>query len=281
MATSCIARLAPVTARDGVDTRTKDNSGKAAAGTEETTRLGAGDQIRGGQTAALIEYLLPCGAEVEGSRMNAYWSNYLSTAERYIKGGDDSFLWTSYEHQQGCNERDIERESRKLGAGEEILNIHRQFYNGEVVTYKREMNDPNTPESCRELTREALARLLAAFKDELASQNKAATIIQRAFKAPEKCVSCDETRMGGYADVCAECYWEEDAAIKRERRSKASLLMRESAIDVDAVVQRAISPENVKGWDAYWDSRGCELRIRIPPYNVKVSDTGTWIADDE
>ena len=44
-------QLASVTARDGVDTRNKDNLGKAAASTEETTRLGAGDQVRGGQTA--------------------------------------------------------------------------------------------------------------------------------------------------------------------------------------------------------------------------------------
>jgi hypothetical protein len=52
MATSMDARLAPVTARDGADTRNKDNSGMAAAGTGEVTRLGGGDQERVGQTAA-------------------------------------------------------------------------------------------------------------------------------------------------------------------------------------------------------------------------------------
>ena len=52
MATSIVSRLAPVTARDGVDTRKKDNCGMAAAMNQETTRLGAGDQIRGGQSAA-------------------------------------------------------------------------------------------------------------------------------------------------------------------------------------------------------------------------------------
>jgi hypothetical protein len=44
MATTQESRLAPVTARDGVDTRTKENSATAAAGTGETTSSGAGDR---------------------------------------------------------------------------------------------------------------------------------------------------------------------------------------------------------------------------------------------
>lgn len=59
MATSMDARLAPVTARDGADTRNKDNLGKAAAGTEEVTRLGGGVQERVGQTAASVEKGMP------------------------------------------------------------------------------------------------------------------------------------------------------------------------------------------------------------------------------
>ena len=52
MATSKDHRFATVTARDGVDTRTQDNSAMPAGGSGETTRLGDGDQVRGGQTAA-------------------------------------------------------------------------------------------------------------------------------------------------------------------------------------------------------------------------------------
>ena len=44
-------RVAPAIARDGVDTRTQENSGMAAAGTGETTSMGAA-HARGGQTAA-------------------------------------------------------------------------------------------------------------------------------------------------------------------------------------------------------------------------------------
>ena len=55
MATSEVSRLASATARDGVDTRNKDNSGKAAAGTGETTRSGAGDREQDGSDAAAVE----------------------------------------------------------------------------------------------------------------------------------------------------------------------------------------------------------------------------------
>lgn len=56
MATSMDARLAPVTARDGVDTRNKDNSVMPAGGSGETTLLGGGDQTLDGQTAAGESY---------------------------------------------------------------------------------------------------------------------------------------------------------------------------------------------------------------------------------
>ena len=54
MATTTDHRVAPAIARDGVDTRTQDNSGMAAAGTGETTSMGAA-HARGGQTAASEE----------------------------------------------------------------------------------------------------------------------------------------------------------------------------------------------------------------------------------
>jgi hypothetical protein len=52
MATTQESRLAPETARDGVDTRTKEKPATAEAGTGETTRLGAGDQGQVGSDAA-------------------------------------------------------------------------------------------------------------------------------------------------------------------------------------------------------------------------------------
>jgi hypothetical protein len=52
MATSEVTRLASATARDGVDTRNKENSVTAAAGSGETTRSGAGDRGHDGSDAA-------------------------------------------------------------------------------------------------------------------------------------------------------------------------------------------------------------------------------------
>ena len=51
MATSTVTRLVPANTRDGVDTRTQDNSAMPAGGSGETTSVGAA-HVRGGQTAA-------------------------------------------------------------------------------------------------------------------------------------------------------------------------------------------------------------------------------------
>jgi hypothetical protein len=276
MATTVDLRLASVTACDGVDTRNKDNSGKAAAGTGETTRLGGGDQKLGGQTAALT-FLLPPGADEAGTRMSAYWANYLSTADRYIKGDSESFMWTSYGHQQGCNERDIERECRRLGAGEEMLNIYRQFYNAQVVDY---MAEPS------QLTYDFAMKMLNQYNDELADQTKAVKLIQQAyhvFKSPKpevsetgtfiadypKC-SCGEDSMFEDGGMCVDCYWTEDARIKKARRNRRqnAIPSEESEPDIDSVVERAISPEHITGWNEFWlQYASSNLRIRIPLNN--------------
>jgi hypothetical protein len=297
MATSTVSRLASVTARDGVDTRNKDNWGSAEAVNQETTLLGGGDQTQVGQTAAL-EYLAPPGAEKECSAMNAYWSNYLSTADRYVKDNDSaSFMWTSYDHQQAYNEREIERECRKCGGGAEMLNVFRQFYNAQVVLYKREPT---------EATLKYALGLLADFNKELEAQTNAAGLIlqaYRAFKAPKisetgtyiaeeedfgKCSKCDERRMGDWVDLCADCYWEEDAAIKRERRAARDarlglakrqnaipsggytvtvgrVLLPEPEVDVTALVNRAIDMTGNPDWDAFWSKHFVSgLKIKIP-----------------
>jgi hypothetical protein len=297
-------RLAPVTARDGADTRNKDNSGKAAAGTGEVTRLGGGDQKRDAQTAA-ITYLLPPGAEVEGSPMNAYWTNYMRTAEAYIAGDPmDFFKFTSFKYQQGFNEADIKRECYKLGAGEEMLTIYRQFYNAYVTEYLAEP----TP-----LGLKHALEFLADYNKEMAEQTNAAKLIQqayKAFKAPKpkvsetgtliaeddreeefvedygKCVKCDEPRMGEFEELCADCYWTEDARIKRGRRQARDamfalakrqnaipsgditvgfVLMPEPEVDIDALIQQAICPKQIPGWDEFWSKHlTAALRIRIP-----------------
>ena len=215
MATSTVTRLVPVNTRDGVDTRPKGEK-------DLTTRVGASHD-RDEQTAA-ITYLLPPGAEVEGSNMAAFWTNYLRTAERYIKGDPlEQFKFTTFEHQQGFNEADIKRECFKLGAGEEMLTIYRQFYNRYVTEY---LADP-TPRNLK-----SALDMLAEYNKELADQTKAALLIQQAYRMSKvsdtgtlmaedyhgPCVKCDEPRMGDFTELCADCYWSEDAVIKKECR---------------------------------------------------------------
>ena len=205
MATSTVTRLVPANTRDGVDTRTQDL----------TTRVGASHD-RDAQTAA-ITYLSPPGAEVEGSNMAAFWRNYMRTAEAYIKGDPlEHFKFTTFEYQQGFNEADIKRECFKLGAGEEMLTIYRQFYNRYVTEY---LADP-TPRNLK-----SALNMLAEYNKELEAQTKAAALIQQAYRAAKMaedyhgpCVKCDEPRMGDFTELCADCYWSEDALLKKECR---------------------------------------------------------------
>jgi hypothetical protein len=174
MASIVGTQLVSATTRDGVDTRPKgekENSGKTAVGTGETTRVGASHD-RDEQTAAT--YLPPPGAEVPRSNMSAFWTNYLRTAEHQVNGDPlGHFIFTTFNDQQCRNEEEIERECRKLGAGEEMLNIYRMRYNRMVTEYLR---DPNA------LNLTYVRKYLADYNGELRAQQKAALRIQRVFK---------------------------------------------------------------------------------------------------
>jgi hypothetical protein len=174
--------------------------------------------------ASTLNYLVPPGADVPGTRMNAYWTNYLFTAERYIRRDTDSFMFVPYERQQEQNENAIAEECRKLGVGAELLNVSRQFYNAQVVEYKREATQS---------TYDFAMKLLSQYSTEMADQDNAASRIQQMFRsrlisdtgtyiAEEEyygvCVHCGEPRMGHFVSLCADCYWDADAAFKRSRR---------------------------------------------------------------
>ena len=175
MASETGTRLATAIASDGVDTRPldgeKDNSAMPAGGAGETTRVGASHD-RDEQTAAT--YLPPPGAEVPRSNMSAFWTNYLRTAGHQVNGDPlGHFIFTTFNDQQCRNEDDIERECRKLGAGEEMLNIYRMRYNRMVTEYLR---DPTA------LNLTYVRKYLADYDGELRAQQKAALRIQRVFK---------------------------------------------------------------------------------------------------
>lgn len=272
MATLVDARLAPVTARDGVDTRTKDNSVMPAGGSGETTRQVGGDLARGGQTAALT-YLIPPGANVPGSAMNAYWTNYLRTADAYIQGDPlEFFKFTSFKYQQGFNEADIKRECYKLGAGEEMLTIYRQFYNSYVTEYLAAPNPRNL---------KSAMDMLAEYNKELAEQTKAAKLIQqvyRAFKAPKPPAGVRVSETGTWIaddDDRDESDFVEDSWLMRMRQNAIpsggytiqvnAVLVPEPEVDIMAVINKAIDPTGVPGWDAFWAQHyTSNLKIRIP-----------------
>ena len=253
MATTTVPRLVPANTRDGVDTRPE---GEKDLTTCVEVRSHNGDA----QTAA-ISYLLPPGAEVPNSAMYAYWGNYLRTADAYIKGDPNGFfVFTTFAHQQGLNEADIQRECSKLGAGEEMLHVYRQYYNAAVTDY---LSDPS------EFNLGYVRKYLDKYNAEVAAQTNAACLIQRAYRAT-RCVKCGERRMGDCTELCVDCYWTEDANIKRECRERRHLqhvvvgmvLTPYPEIDVASLVDMTGVPE----WEQFWANFQGKpvLRIRKP-----------------
>ena len=218
MATTMESRVAPAIARDGVDTRPQGEK-------DLTTRVGARSHDRDEQTAAMT-FLLPPGAEVAGSAMEAYWSNYLRTAEAYIQGDPKGFfIFTTFNDQQVRNEADIQAECCKLGVGEEMLNVYRMHYNAALTAYLREPNDWD---------KVFVERYLARYHAEVLAQRKAVQCIQQAFK-----------RRAGFA-------------IDPQSTELTSALME--------LVNNATNMAGKPEWDAYWASFQSkpQLRIRKP-----------------
>jgi hypothetical protein len=208
MATSMEVRLVTANTRVGADSRKKDNSGKVATGTEEVTRLGGGDQERDGQTAAY--YLVPTGADVVGSPMSAYWTNYLRLADTYVGGNDDAFMFVSYRTQQSYNEQDIQKECDRNGEG--MLNLYRESHN-RAMTQFRKTKDSNDLENALEY--------LEDFKKEQRGDTETLPA-DDCDDDPEdygKCEKCDEPRIGEYTELCADCYWSEDSYLKSMKRN--------------------------------------------------------------
>lgn len=243
MATSMEVRLAPVTARDGADTRNKD----------VVTRLGGGDQERDAQTAAM--YLVPnCDA--------GYWENYLRLADAYV-AGEDIFQFQSFKTQQSYNEQDIQRACNRIGPNTEgMLNLYRQSYNQAITEFRK-------THSCDAL--ENALEYLVDFQKEQAEQETAAKTIQSWFRSfpkisetgtyiaediePEdygKCVKCDERRIGMFVELCADCYWSEDAEFKRMARLQRQNAIPSSHQHCPGCQQTAeISRDETHCWDCY------------------------------
>jgi hypothetical protein len=166
-----------------------------------------------GQTAAL--YLVPHGAEVEGSPMNACWANYMNLANGYVNNVE-YFQFVSFDTQQGYNEEDIRRESPPT---EEIITLYREFYNQKITDFRRTHSATDLEDALEHL---------ANFNKERREREGAANKIQQWYcvrlsdtgtyiaDEPPLCGQCDAPAT--VSGLCADCYWEEDQRIKDTRR---------------------------------------------------------------
>jgi hypothetical protein len=259
MATTEVTRLAPVTARDGVDTRTKDNQGSAAAVNWETTRSGAGDREQDGSNAAAefdawlaslphvrLDLVAPAGAEVAGAPIWGAWGMYETVAKRRMEDSDESFRWVSYETQR---QRAEDMLIAAVSEDRQMDMVYLNNLNREIVYMayaigraRRELSEGLYPLEFYQLS------VLARQKDvEEARAELAVRRIQEWFRslpAPacrecgawrcqedgccEWCIGKEEQGDRGVCacgeveyieGMCADCFWEEDARDKRERRA--------------------------------------------------------------
>ena len=129
-------------------------------------------------------FIIPMGAEVEKSRMNAHWTNYMSVVNSYIKRDDDRFMWVSFDKQLQYAEKDIEKEICRVSPnGGGILFVHAMYYNRYVADCLRYMNTEEDEDIRRtERFMKEAREWLEPYTSELESQQKAAAMIQKMYK---------------------------------------------------------------------------------------------------
>jgi bacillopeptidase F (M6 metalloprotease family) len=147
----------------------------------------------------MADYLIPTGANIEGSPMHAHWTNYKRLAELYVAGNEDTFMFVSYKSQQSYNEEEIQKECDRIGEG--MKNLYRQAYN-QAITQFRKTHDSSDLEN-------ALG-YLEDFKNENEDDGTGTLVA-------EECSRCGEE--AGIGELCADCYWSEDSYLKRMRRN--------------------------------------------------------------
>jgi hypothetical protein len=259
MATHEESRLAPETARDGVDTRKKDNQGSAAAVNWETTSLRGDAQGSGGQNAAAefdawlatlpnvrLDLVAPMGAGVVGAPIWGAWGAYETVAKRRMEDSDESFRWVSYETQRQRAEDMLiaaVSEDRQMDMVY-INNLNREivYMAYAIQRARRELREGLFPLEFYQLS------VLARQKDvEEARAELAVRRIQSWVRSlpPPTCRECgvwqckedgrcewcigneDRGERGVCAcgevefmeGMCADCFWEEDARDKRAARA--------------------------------------------------------------
>ena len=224
-------QLASVTARDGVDTRNKENSavpcevrGGDNLSVEKITGLG-------GQTAALVfdgwlyslnlpDYIVPPGAEVRGSEAWCAWENWKERMDPkprnldYMRGG-----FSGYDDTED-HKAVLRALAERVGPNSDLfVQLYREFYNDAVARLKSEIEK-------------------------------------------NRC-------------IVKTCETEDE--MKREMEYSRTAILRHIGF-----CQDALDDYNVEILLQKFAARKlARWYKRFPPPGVRVSDTGTWIADDD
>ena len=150
----------------------------------------------------MADYLIPTGADVEGSPMHAHWTNYKRLADLYVAGNDDAFMFVPYKKQQSYNEDAIQLECDRLGEG--MKNLYRQYYNQAITVFRKTQDSSYLDDA---------ERYMEDFKNE-----GSGTVVADDYYG--ECTKCGmEPRIGEYTELCADCYWSEDAYLKSMKRN--------------------------------------------------------------
>lgn len=253
MATHGTHRLAPETARDGVDTRKQENWESVATVNRETTSLRGVAQGSGGQNAAAefdawletlphvrLDLVAPAGAEVEGAPLWGVWGRYETVAKRHMEDSDESFRWVSYQTQVQRAEEELIAQVPEEGQMYMVylndLNRAITSLGNAIAVARRELH--TTP------------FLLDFHKTRILSRMETVSECEEVcFPAVTTCTSCGwavaqceglcewcrgkqeeegwRSECGECAcgerefleGMCADCFWEDDARFKHQARA--------------------------------------------------------------
>jgi hypothetical protein len=259
MATAGSLRPVTANTRDGVDTRNKDLTTRSGGGDREYDGSNAALEFDAWLETLphiRLDLVAPTGVEVEGAPIWGAWGRYITLSQRRIEGEEETFRYVSYETQLDRAEEGLMRcvpEVRQMDMF--YLNeLNRAITSLGWVIYRARRDLLSAPFMLDFHKTVVLSRMGDVEKAEDTRMDAAIRRIQawvreRTLMTPPICVACGWScaMEGGdmkcewccgeeereerpdcgcgsgdpvyIDDLCADCYWEEDAREKRARRA--------------------------------------------------------------
>lgn len=257
MATAGSPRLVTANTRDGVDTRNKDLTTRSGGGDREYDGSNAALEFDAWLETLphiRLDLVAPSGVEVEGAPIWGAWGRYLTLSQRRIEGEEETFRYVNYETQLDRAEEGLMRcvpEVRQMDMF--YLNeLNRAITSLGWVIHRARRDLLSAPFMLDFYKTVVASRMTDVEKAEETRMDAAIRRIQswvRTLTTPPTCVACgwscameggdmkcewccveedEEERMPCGCgsgdpvyidDLCADCYWEEDAREKRQRRA--------------------------------------------------------------